>query len=273
MSRRRRASPFSLFSFQDIITTVSGIVILIMLILAIELVQRKPQSRAAQTDSLVAQLEESIDEAVQEANRLREALEQGAEVVAKTAGSVPGKVEADLRAVEERLAKIEAELARLAEQEQATSDEVVAAQAERFDRRGEADELSRLQKELEELEETRRKIASGEQRIFNQVAADGRLQWLVQLQGNRILIAQPGIDGRPLKLEQPSAKDRVAAFGNWLARRSPRSDVLFLWIGPDAVEESDELRKLMDASGYSDYGFDVLGPDEQYVDEEHGAPN
>jgi len=46
MSRRsRRNSPFSLFAFQDIITSVTGIMILVTMMLALELIKRKEQIR------------------------------------------------------------------------------------------------------------------------------------------------------------------------------------------------------------------------------------
>ena len=51
MSRRRsaRQSAFSLFSFQDIITSVTGIMVLITLLLAVELINRTEASPPMQT--------------------------------------------------------------------------------------------------------------------------------------------------------------------------------------------------------------------------------
>ena len=52
MSRRRRnhtTAAFSLFAFQDIITSVTGVMIMITLLLAVELVNRVEQSPAVQT--------------------------------------------------------------------------------------------------------------------------------------------------------------------------------------------------------------------------------
>ena len=44
--RRAGAPPISLFSFQDIITSVTGIMILVTLMMSIELVQRNQQGGA-----------------------------------------------------------------------------------------------------------------------------------------------------------------------------------------------------------------------------------
>jgi len=62
MGRKKGGSPFSLFSFQDIITCVSGIIILITLILAVELTQRKQAKPAVET----AQLAEDIRRAIED---------------------------------------------------------------------------------------------------------------------------------------------------------------------------------------------------------------
>ena len=78
MSRRGRArSAFSLFSFQDIITCVSGIIILITLLLAVDLSQRKQSSPAVDTAKLAEQLRQAIAQAGEETALLNFQIERG----------------------------------------------------------------------------------------------------------------------------------------------------------------------------------------------------
>ncbi len=61
MSRRNRSrAAFSLFSFQDIITAVTAIVILLVLILTLELISRRQQVAAA--DPAIGR--EALDETI-----------------------------------------------------------------------------------------------------------------------------------------------------------------------------------------------------------------
>ena len=57
--RRHRNQPFSLFSFQDIITSVTGIVILLTLVLTLDLITRRQSSPAAQSGPSAEDLQTS----------------------------------------------------------------------------------------------------------------------------------------------------------------------------------------------------------------------
>src|SRR5687767_1677296 len=64
MSRRGRGgTPISLFSFQDIITSVTGIMILITLILALEVIQNTEKSPQNRTQELTAELQQAAQQA------------------------------------------------------------------------------------------------------------------------------------------------------------------------------------------------------------------
>ena len=58
MSRKRKGAPFSLFAFQDAITSVCGVVVLITLMLALELTRRVADDTPEQNDPVAAQVKE-----------------------------------------------------------------------------------------------------------------------------------------------------------------------------------------------------------------------
>jgi predicted RNase H-like nuclease (RuvC/YqgF family) len=72
MSKRARSQPvLSLFAFQDIITSVTGIMILVTLFLALELVSRKEGSAAA-----TSRLTDEMQQAIEDANALEAQIEK-----------------------------------------------------------------------------------------------------------------------------------------------------------------------------------------------------
>src|SRR5689334_22415324 len=70
MRRGRGGNPFSLFAFQDIITSVSGIFIVIVLLLSLELIQRPAHSSPA-ASSPINELTEAIRKAEAELQQLK----------------------------------------------------------------------------------------------------------------------------------------------------------------------------------------------------------
>ena len=64
MARRRvvASTAFSLFSFQDIITSVTGIMVLVTLMLALELITRVQTSAPAQTAVQTKRVEVTVEE-------------------------------------------------------------------------------------------------------------------------------------------------------------------------------------------------------------------
>ena len=60
--RRKKQVTFSLFAFQDIITSVTGIMILATLMLAVEFIQRIDGAPPRQTEKIAARLRQSLEE-------------------------------------------------------------------------------------------------------------------------------------------------------------------------------------------------------------------
>jgi hypothetical protein len=93
MSKRRRGSddPVSLFSFQDIITTLSGVLILLVLIMAIQIAAQKAVSAKSTVEESNDPLKERIDRLAVDLAKVRElsrnarpdAVQQAREMIAK----------------------------------------------------------------------------------------------------------------------------------------------------------------------------------------------
>lgn len=153
MSRRDRPSPFSLFSFQDIITGLCGIVILLVLVMVIDLVSRRgappppPASTEAPDDPAATELALLRETEALEAAIARTRAELETRRVAAADGvSAERQEEAD-RDLSEKERRIAALLSQL------------DALRTRLEKARDADSASR--RVLHEMEQTRRRLEEG----------------------------------------------------------------------------------------------------------------
>lgn len=115
MSKRRRGSedPVSLFSFQDIITTLSGVLILLVLIMAIQIAAQKAVSAKSMVEESNDPLKARIDQLAADLVKVREltrnaqpdAVQQAREMIAKE--SELAARNADLAAATHELNKLQ----------------------------------------------------------------------------------------------------------------------------------------------------------------------
>jgi hypothetical protein len=271
MSRRGRSrSPFSLFSFQDIITCVSGIVILVTLVLALELSQRKQGSPQVQTVQLVARLQEAIADAQAEVARLDAELRHGTDKARELAGVSAVAVQHELIAVNEQIASLEAEIESLRKQEELIAKKDDELQAQQFDRQKDQQKIADIETTIHELEAKLRRVRQQQQLFYNSRTADGKQVWLVQLEGDRMLVAPAGPAAKATLFSQRLAMLRHSAFAGWLAKRSASKDFFFLLVRPGATAEFSEISQLLTKKGFTT-GFDLLSPRQSAVDPEKGA--
>ena len=123
MSRKRKGAPFSLFAFQDAITSVCGVVVLITLMLALELTRRVADDTPEQNDPVAAQVKELRAKIAAEREDI-EALESAAPdagdaVDPQTAGFSLAEVQTNFENVQKRLEAAKAEEARLRNEREA----------------------------------------------------------------------------------------------------------------------------------------------------------
>jgi len=271
MARRGRSrSPFSLFSFQDIITCVSGIIILITLMLAIELSQRKQDSPQIATTNLVEKLREAIAEAQLEVARLDAELKQAATDTPEASGLSVDALQHDLFAVNEQIKSLEAEIASLRNQEVAVTKTDEKLQAKRFDREKQNAKKAAEELRAKDLDEQLRQVRKQNRLFYNSRSADGKQVWLIQIEANQVLVAPVGTQAPAKVFSQRFAMLRHAAFADWLTHRSANADFFFLLVRSEGTAEFANLRELLIKHRFT-IGFDLLGPRQIAVDPEKGA--
>jgi hypothetical protein len=270
MSRRDRSQqPFSLFAFQDIITSVTGIIVMITLILTLELLQREPNTPAAQTTRLVEQLRPALAAAEKEVAALQSQLAGGQSELAEAASLSPSGLEKEHYETAQAVERLKRETAALESQAERL-DRQHEKQANEWDARaGDRAALEQLQAELAELKEEREQLERQNRVVYNP-AAGGQTAWLVEVAGDRLTAARAGVGAPPLAFDATISLLRQRAFFNWAEQRVAEGGYFVLLVRPQGIDAFDALREGLRDRGL-DFGFDLIGRDATVIDPVKGA--
>lgn len=257
MARRRSAgSPFSLFSFQDIITSVTAIIILVALMLMLELMTRRPKSAAGVSAAAGNDLRREVSAIQAEVQAIEEKLKLGqaqvnelVSVSAETLTRQQEELEAQLKALRQKLERITKEKAAA---QQALDATVVEHLEKQQRQKGHLDEIMKEAKRCEDQKEDLKKRKS---RIFSQRDGSSKQSWLVEISASGIQVRSASAGATP---ESFASED--AWFAQWVSLRSPRADYFLLLLRPSGSHAFHSITERLDPKGF-EYGYDILGED------------
>jgi DNA polymerase III delta prime subunit len=268
MGRRKfTGSPLSLFSFQDIVTSVTGIFVLITLLIAVELSQRVLKQKSQPPP----QRSESYDEEIQaELERIAK-LEQ---LQGAPSEEVPEFATYTTQSAEQARSDLKAEIARLqvavsqsAAEAESAEDSAAAASAQSEARSSERIELEQVESLLAALEQELTELENSQRVFYNVPDSKGRRVLLVELFAEEILLAPAGVERPPLRASGLNRVDTIMAA---IRRNSTDSVRVVMIVHPGAVDVFRELYDEVKSRGYS-RGFDVLPDSSLAIDPEKGA--
>lgn len=282
MGRRKPAAAFSLFSFQDIITSVTAILILVMLLLTIELVTRRRQQAATDPAASRRQIAATAGKLEAIVARLRD------DVAARKAQRPTRSLDA-AQAERERVQKEREAIQRRLDEthrvREAASKHAAEMEAEAVERSGDIQSLENLEKqfasdsreaemldqanrlEQDRQDKRKREIAdtprSGTELVFNPPADSDRRAWLVELSGDGVAVVLLGGD-RTERLGHDTAPG--SGFGRWLSELTPDGDYCLLLVRPSTSDDMEEevQHGLRDAG--IRHGIDLIGEDQTVRD-------
>jgi len=275
MSRRSHASnPISLLWFQDIITSVLGIMILVTLFLALEMIFNRQHSPDIQTRDITQKLKAAAAQSAEvqaavEANRrqvdaLRRQLAGQETELLQQVRYDSDQLQRQLRDLEALNQLLAAELSDADSRRraaQASRDELTQKDASRDADRQTLEQLSReVQEKLAEL----KKLRTANRVIFNLSQGDAKTPWLVELSAAGVQAAPVG------KRARPETFPDIRAFLAWARQRSRAAEHFVLLVKPATVRDFMQARSALKAAGF-DVGFDLLASDQTALDPEHGA--
>lgn len=279
MTRRRRsAAAFSLFSFQDIITSVTAILILLVLILVLELLTRRQEVAAA--DPAVSRASLQATAAALEAlvGTLSAVVPQDA--VRPLVGRTRSELERDVRIVEDqaRQAAADAEAARAVEGRARAL--AAAAVARLDDAKQVREEVDRMKEEAARVDEEARKLALDNEReadrlarkreeivqqpspgaelVFNPPRDADSQAWIVEVSSDGLTAVKLGTNQRRQLGPEVGPGSAAAA---WLEELDPGQDHLLILVRPSGIDVVTDVRDLIDETGIP-YGVDLIGEDQ-----------
>jgi len=273
--RRQRRAPLSLFSFQDIITSVTAIMILLVLILTLELVTRAQRQGVAAEDRQVArELRESVATLQSQADALRTEQEEAARTARRAAGLSLAEIhtrheeaERTVRLLSEENRVLGARVRAVRAEQRTAEREVLAAKASvaadvalhasAMDSRAAEMEEANL-RERHRQDESRRseRPPSGGTLVFNQDPDNTRSPMLLDVAANGItVLAEDG--GNPRQFAWRSGVP-PADFRRWLSSLNASTEYVVIMLRPSGIDHHDMVRDAVTSAGL-DVGLELVG--------------
>jgi len=265
MSRRRNTGPgISFFAFQDIITAVVGIFILVTLILVLQLAQRvEAASEAVPQDiqpimETVASLQEQISGMEAEIATRAEAgaameginafniVEQVEQLKSENAG-LQARIETS-RGKQQELKKLSNETRVIAQ----TLAEQAASQA------GQRERMEELSDKIDEIQSQRIAMTDDPSTVFRDQTERGKYVVLVSI-SDRSMVIRDALTQSVTELTGPT---QVEQWRRWLRDIPLSRRHLLLRIQPGGERDFQSIRTAADEAN-AQYGYTVVGADDQ----------
>lgn len=258
--KRRRAptEAFSLFSFQDIITSVTGVIILVTLLLAVELIKRPPVQAARPQDRANEKLESQIAAMEREREALSTLVQEDAEFLRESASLSLSDLEQARSELSRRVGEAEHSIKEITEILKQSIVRRSAAESELS--RTETESLAQIQAENAALASELEVIKSSNQVVYNQSRRAQKAAWLVDLEADRIRVLKPGNAGVTVDFSEPSEAERVRSFVEWATTRDPQKGYFVLLVRPESIGAYQSVYEKANELKY-DLGFDLLASD------------
>lgn len=263
---RRRATPFSLFSFQDIITSVMGIILLAALLLAVELVTRKQgASSSTEVSQVTSSVAENISVIQAEVAALKSELKSLQNDTLAAAGTLVVESEARKKAAQLRTMRTNAELEKLAVYLKERRAQLARAEALSFDRRDERRELEASEAEIRSTAAELEEVRSSDRLFYNAVAGMSKVPWLIDVAAADIRVGSLpiGQTGGPPKLLHTFAD--INSVVEFVKDLSADGNYFLILVRPSGINRFDELLAELTTRRF-DIGFDVIDEDQAFFE-------
>ena len=272
MSRGKKSEqqPFSLFSFQDIITCVTGIMLFIVLMFTLQLIVKKVASAADQENDAgrIEHMQQQLAEMANEKQQLLEWLNRSRATVMKSlnldTSELPGKISRLKTHVERLEIKME-ETRRETEKSEKEANDTEQALARK---EAKLDELKKKQTELadtqadnrSEIDEIREKIEAKMREAANVIDVNasrlnGKKPIIIECSDAKIKINLEQKGRSAITITGTSEAAMMRQLKEFLGERSNSSEYLAVMLKPSASGYFQDLRKMAKSMNF-EIGFE-----------------
>lgn len=264
MGKRRSSQvKISLFSFQDIITSVTGIMILTTLLLALELINRTQGSPPVQTAEHTKTSQQTSGELRTEIENLRQQLSAADQDVRDYPSLNAAELDRMVQSTAQSTKRLQSELNTLQTKlsNKLNESKQVEDQTKQDKQEGEQ-QLKKLEQQIADAEQTIAEV-EGSNRVYYSSGVQGKRMWVVEITASGLVVAEMGVQSVPKNFSS------VDAFKQWLDTLELNDHALFLLIKPGGAVTFRQVQKHI--SGNMDYGYQVVAADQQVLDPKIGA--
>jgi DNA repair exonuclease SbcCD ATPase subunit len=269
-------SPLSLFAFQDIITSVTGVFLLITLLMALELTTRRTVSSEPVLADAIDELHSEVAQAEARVKQLRSTVESRAGHDSQISEFTEASANSVVEATREEIRLLTEKIAQLRQQQAALEKKEVEVSAVLESRSTDHDRVDNLQETRIALEHEVTELKKSQRVFYNATDEQGRQILLVELFDDEILVAEAGKQTTPRRFSATRLESGFLnrsgkpAFLDWSKQQST-SDVRFvIVIHPGTTRRFQELKQGLRDQGFS-IGYDLLPRDKIAIDIQSGA--
>ena len=273
MGRRKNdENPVSLFAFQDIITSITGIMVLVVLLIILDIIKHedvKPTKTPSPFKEDITKLEEMQQELQEKLDKDKEWLTKNEEFIVKALSvdlaSLPDLIEKERKnnlKLQAGITNVEKENIRLESLVLKTKDDIQKNKTEIEDKKDKIvavkEKIKINDPKLQELDKKIQELKNEEQKRKNYVeirTSDELKQSPVFVECSQNMIKTKVIKTAKLeeiKNDNQDPKQLLGAFYNWLKKnRNPEKECIVLIVKPSAAEFASMLITLLKQEGYS----------------------
>ena len=274
MASRRRSRPtMTLFAFQDVIMSVSGIIIVILLLLTLELIQQPGQQAAAANLDLSGDFQHAIDEAARDIAQIESELTKADRLIRESTHESPDELRRRIGQGRDEIERLQQENQRLAGQLEALRDAEKQAKLRQFENGDDQERLDALQAEVAVTAEQIEQERIEDRPLYSAPRGFSGSGWVAVVSANRVALAPLGVAAKPTVFTTSGRflrDDASRQFLNWVDSNADSSAYFLLLIRPDGVESFERIQQGLDERAVS-YGFDVVGANQVVLHPERGA--
>ncbi len=256
--RRGRGPTISLFSFQDIITSVMGILIFVALILALRLVQTTAtitEELAAKPDlEEIRRLEERIAELKEQYRHAVEEVERYSSISLADVETLRREVATQTQQLREIEERVEQEARHANEHTRTRSAEILAMKRR----------VEELNQKLASLNADLKRIGAMKELTFTVTGFESSNRYVLDLRKDvwQVSRLSPTGEATPIGSWTGSVKERERQALSWCYRRSGNDYVLVL-IRPSMIEGGEKIIEYLRRANIP-RGFEPLGEDQEF---------
>lgn len=262
-SRRSNNISISLFSFQDIITSVTGIMILLTIIMLLDLITRSNASPRAQTEQVLPQINEELSKTNEIIKDLEEKLSRQSSSTSTNAFLSEETLNKKIADLEEKLNHSQKKIEKLQQEKKNIKKSFDRINTEK-NNQDKTVVVEKLKNELKEKKKELEDLSKSKRIIYNSPEGISKTTWLFEVSGSNILVAKIGETSKPHNFNGAEPLKR------WISTRSPSNDYFMILFKPDSVSFHDSLLNFLESNNF-DFGYDLLDSSRTAIDPDKGA--